>query len=144
MANWVAILTPEVLQEYKATYEEWKNRNPPSPAKNNESICKLKTSVAKDYVDFWNCVDHVRDLFDELPGKLFSKLPPCIAIDHFWHYLVSECDAATVKDTIDIKGQTCAIRELFSDYAKWIVHDQYFTEQLPVQLNKLHALLNPG
>lgn len=75
---------------------------------------------ARDYLAFWKAVDDVKKITGGVATKEWPSVPPYLAIDHFWHWLVkiwNKDGLRKIKDNPNVRAKR--LRELFVEYATW-------------------------
>jgi len=75
---------------------------------------------ARDYLRFWKTVDEVLKAFAPVLKKQFPGIPPYLAVDHFWHWLVKVWDQKGINRLrASPKKRDARLPQLFEEYATW-------------------------
>lgn len=118
-----SILEPNILANYKETYDKFIKSNPIPPEKKNSIKSKRLTKVgvkAKGYLMFWKAADNVCSLVENISNKEYPKIPIYLTVDHFWHWVVKVWDrreAKRIQKEDSYREKTIPV--LFQRYCKW-------------------------
>jgi hypothetical protein len=136
-------LTPEVLHAYKKVYDDFVTRNPRErPPQPEKKPLALRTKSAKTFVRFWSGVDHASKIIGPVTNPHLAVLPVFVAIDHFWHFVVSITKEEKVAEIIRDYGRDDGIRTLFKEYGDWYEQHAH-AENLLARVEVAQRLLQP-
>lgn len=136
-------LTPEILEAYKVTYEDYKQIRSSKPHTNViAKPRKLKSPAAKSFLTFWKAVSYVHELVEDLSREQFPDIPVYTAVDYFWHFIAGVTGGNATSAVIEKHGRDEAIRRLFADYATWDNQGEQYWRMLANKTSLVQSLLN--
>lgn len=129
------LLQPTDLDDYETIYRKYLARQ----KKANVELNKFKTKTtinrtkrkqkvkitkeARQYFEYWNIVNEVKDLVKHISDKEYPNIPYYLTLDHFWHYIKVIWHKETGRK-LNRNNQRIEIPKLFTKYTKWLIMNE--------------------
>lgn len=148
-------LSPKDIEDYKKYYDKFKKQQKiiEQIQHDYENTQQRKVTIieninlcneAKEYQGFWDVVDDVKLLVEEISKKEWPHIPVYLTIDHFWHYVKVIWDHAGLESVLqnpNIRDQK--IPTIFKEFAAYDKTTENYTEKMYEASKKMTALLSP-
>ena len=124
------------MDKYKVVYDKFKNYNIQSEANElldkltrdrNKDKPKITISEAREYKIYWNYVNQIRDIVNDISQKEYPHIPVYLTIDHFWHWIKTVW--AKENAPLDNPDETL-IAKMFEEYCFWDKSNKNYTSEM--------------
>ena len=124
------------MDKYKIVYDRFIEKNMNSETEDllneltkerNKNKSKITIKEAKEYRLYWNCVNQIRDIVEDISKEEYPNVSVYLTIDHFWHWIKTIWS----KENSPLnKPNEGLIAKMFTEYCKWDKENTNYTHEI--------------